>query len=199
MGNNTDPFAPDPSTPGISPSGSSSNFNFSPDDLGGSIPAKRTFPWKPVALIGGIVLLVTLIGVGLAFLLPNVINTPEKAVKSYYEALYARDTVGMREYIDPDDLISVNAAPILLSIEQTINDFIAQQGVQIDLNWELQNLTYQRIEDQKDYATVEVTGRLLLYETSTNISLTFPYAVTHELVRKNGQWLITTQGQPVTP
>jgi hypothetical protein len=195
MENNTNPFTPDSSIPEISPGGSESRFTFPDSDHDTPAPIKNSFPWKWIGIIVGIVLIVTLIGVGLAFILPAVTNSPERAVHSFYDALQARDIVRMQKCLDPDDPISLNAASMLLPIEQYIDQYIAQLGLQIGINWELQNLTYTLVENQNDYAKVEVTGRLRLYETITNLSISLPYDVTHELVRKNGQWYISTNGQ----
>jgi hypothetical protein len=195
MENNTNPFTPDSSIPEISPSGSESRFTFPDSDHDTPAPIKNSFPWKWIGIIVGIVLIVTLIGVGLAFILPAVTNSPERAVHSFYDALQARDIVRMQKCLDPDDPISLNAASMLLPIEQYIDQYIAQLGLQIGINWELQNLTYSLVENQNDYAKVEVTGRLRFYETITNLSISLPYDVTHELVRKNGHWYISTIGQ----
>ena len=196
MENDINPFTPDSSIPEISSSGGESGFTF-PD--GDPIPpesSNRKFPWKWFTIIAGIILCVVLISAGLVLLLPKVINTPERTVQSYYAALQARDVGRMQEYLDPADPISQNSAPALLAMERYINNYSASLGLQIGINWELQNLTYKLIESSNDSAKVEVTGQLRLYETSTNLGIPLAYNMTHELVWKNRHWYITTKGQP---
>jgi hypothetical protein len=187
------PFLSDPSIPEISSAGGEAAFTFPPPDEQYSIPAPaHVYPWKRPAIIGASAVALLLIGAGLVFFLwPKIFNTPEKAVRAYYSALQIQDTERMREYLDPDDLVISNEMPLVLDVKDEIEGVVNAYGLGVSIEWEFRDLVYRRVEKRGNYAQVEVNGQLRLYEVNTDLGFMIPYQITHNLIRKNGKWLIT--------
>ncbi len=192
--NEFNPFLSDPSIPEISSAGEEAVFPFPSPDEQYSIPAPtQVFPWKRLAIIGGSAVALLLIGLGLVFILwPKIFNTPEKAVRSYYSALQTQDSERMREYLDPDDLVISNEMPLVLDVKDKIEGIVNGYGLGLSIKWEFRDLVYKRVEKHGNYARVEVSGQLRLFEANTDLGLMIPYKITHNLIKKNGKWLITS-------
>jgi hypothetical protein len=189
----SNPFLSDPSIPEISSTGEEAVFMY-PLHEEYSIPVSaHAFPWKRFAIIGASAVAFILVSVGLAFLLlPMLFNTPEKAVRSYYSALQTQDTERMREYLDPDDLAISTEMPLVLDVKDKIEGVVNAYGLELSIKWEFRDLVYKRVEKLGKYAQVEVNGQLHLFEANTNLGLMIPYKITHNLIMKNGKWLITS-------
>jgi hypothetical protein len=195
MSDQSDPFEPDVNVPSISNNGDPNAFTFDGNDLTAipfEPPPPRGFPWKWIAIIGGGVLGLALIGVIIALVISRIKpgNTPQGTVANYYKALERGDYDQLKDYIDPEELtgnILPTAGKIMESLQKEVKKAI---HVDIQFNMEFQNLTYSTIELQGDKAKVKVSGNVRLYKKGTIIDLKIPYSWTHDLVKKNGRWYV---------
>lgn len=194
--NDSTPFLPDPSIPEISSSGVDPSFTFVPDEPLSIPTLAHSVRWKWFGVTVGAIAALILISLGLAFLLPNALITPEKTVRSYYAAMQMQDSGLMRKYLDTDDPTISIAMPLVQDIQSMAASIADQTGLNLNVGWEFKNLVFKRVRLQGSYAQVVVSGQFHLYEVNSNIGVTVPYSMTHNLVKKNGTWLITTVNAP---
>jgi len=183
---------PDPSIPEISLDGVDEVLPFSQPE-NSSIPMPtHAYPWKWVVIIGGSVSALLLIALGFVLWLPKVLNTPEKTVRSFYAAMQTQDDELFKKYLDMSVPAISNNISVVQNVQGIIEGVASKTGVNLNGRWEFQDLVLERLMQQESYAQVKVSGQLHVYEASSKFGILIPYRVTHNLVRKNGSWLITT-------
>jgi len=152
----------------------------------------HAYPWKWVVIIGGSVSALLLIALGFVLWLPKVLNTPEKTVRSFYAAMQTQDDELMQKYLDMSVPAISNNISVVQDVQGIIEGVASKTGVNLNVRWEFQDLVLERLMQQESYAQVRVSGLLHVYEASSKLGMLIPYHVTHNLVRKNSSWLITT-------
>src|SRR5271157_4292512 len=143
MDKETNSPIPDALIPGMSSGSEGHGFTSGTFEIP---PYPRSFPWKWVAIIGGAVLLIVFIILGSVFLIPKLLDTPERTVRAYYGALQANDSDLMRKYLDPDDPIASNSMPLVGQVTDSIENYIKQYGLDINIKWEFQDLVFNTLE-----------------------------------------------------
>lgn len=190
-----DVFAPDPKIPEIAGTVSQDGYGFPADPFDFETPAPiqsaRPVPWGLIGAIGGGIILLTLIAVGVIYLLPQFGLGPELVVQTYYTQLQKEDFVGLGQYIDPDEQLHDNVLPFVGMLKERVEGLARDYvGVDVRIRWEFRNLTFAVIERSRTDAKVQVTGKLHIYDEVSGLGPTLPYNYTHMLVKKNGQWYL---------
>lgn len=182
-----DPFATDVNIPDMKTS-----EDFAPFDVPGfqtivTPPDKSQWPRALAVTVG--VLLVAMLALGAWFFLSRgTIESPEPTVRAYYDALEAKDSARMASLMDPDVVsLAENALPLVDKLHEWIQ---SQTDLGVELGWDFQDLAFEVQNLAANSATVQVTGRVRVYEKVTSLGVALPYTWSHTLVKKNDRWYL---------
>jgi hypothetical protein len=171
----------------------------------GSLPAadsdlpiaiRPSFPWRPVLLIGGLVV-VLIVGIIFVTQIKQVtpqptaidLDTPDHTVQAFYSALNSKDYVGAQKYVDTQAIVLPNALSYAESIRAKVSDLAKQTlGADVDLQVTFQDLTFEISQQSIDQAVVHVRGRVHLYDARQNNGILLPYDNSHTLILRQHTW-----------
>lgn len=200
------PFDPDPEIPDIALPGeapmnddpffSTDGAPFDPFDpsLSATRP-RRSFPWKIVGLAIAVAALLGAVALGAVWILnggvTGLIERPSQVVERYYDALQRSDFEVMAKCLDPESVAPDNILPLAEKAAGALNNLASERlGLNIKVRWQFIDLKYKTLEETRDAAKVDVSGKLRIWEESTNIGPTVPYQHTHQVVKRNGHWYL---------
>ncbi len=183
----SDPFASDATIPDMK-----TTEDFAPFEVPGfetAVTPPHRSQWPILLVIAGAVLLVAALAIGAWLLLSrSAVASPEPTMRAYYDALEAKDFARVTSLMDPDVvLLTENILPTVAQIQSWIQ---AETGLNVELDWDFQDLVFDVQNLTTDSATVQVTGRVRVYEKLTNLGAALPYTWSHALVNKNGRWYV---------